>query len=253
MDQVEITALMLYYGRRNLAEEAVESFRRQTYPHKLLVIVNTHPDPIWFEDEHLDIEVHNLQTDSFASLNEKYNYAFRQIKTNWWCPWETDDIWLPWHLENLVENVPNLKESPFPGKVGVRKSYFAGDNVINRVGWNLWTACIFETFDKEGHLYPSCDETSTDNPDKQITMRKQWNRYWLDLKKFPLSFIFRWDQGPHASAVIGEKAVDHQRRLQAKQNAIRTPEPFRPHWDRDYVQDVKDFSERQNQNQRNNA
>ena len=78
----EITALMLYYGRKNLAEEAIESFLRQTYPHKRLVIVSTHPDGVHFETDYPEIEVHNLPPDAFENLNEKYNYAFSQIRTN---------------------------------------------------------------------------------------------------------------------------------------------------------------------------
>ena len=82
-NEPKITAVMLCYGRKALAEEAVESFLRQTYMRKRLLIVNTHPDRIWFEDEYPNIEVHNIHPDPFENLNEKYNYAFDQIRTPW--------------------------------------------------------------------------------------------------------------------------------------------------------------------------
>jgi glycosyltransferase involved in cell wall biosynthesis len=235
----EITALMLYYGRRNLAEEAVESFLRQTYPHKRLLIVNTHPDPVHFEQEYPNIEVHNIIPDTFKNLNEKYNYAFSQIKTNWWCPWDSDDIWLPWHFENLVKIIPGKSKNPV--KVGIPKALFSFDNIIGRVGWNMWTNCIYETFDKNGDLFPACDDTIVKNCDSQILFL-EWERYWLDLRTNPYSFIFRWGSDPHGSGVTGEDAPVWHKKLRAAQNQIRNPEPFRPHWDRDYVQDVEDFT-----------
>jgi GT2 family glycosyltransferase len=111
-EAAEITALMLYYGRRSLAEEAMESFLRQTYPHKCLLIVNTHPDPVYFEQEYPNVTVHNLAPDYFKNLNAKYNYALKQVETNWWAPWDSDDIWLPWHFENLVKIIPSKSQAP---------------------------------------------------------------------------------------------------------------------------------------------
>ena len=240
MSQIpEITALMLYYGRRGFAEEAVESFLRQTYPHKRLLIVNTHPDPVHFEQEYPNIEVHNLMLDTFENLNEKYNYAFSQIKTNWWCPWDSDDIWLPWHFENLVRIIPS--HSKLPMKVGTPKALFSFDNIIGRVGWNMWSNCIYESMDKQGNLYPHCDDTIAKNCDSQILFLK-WDRYWLDLSKNPFSFIFRWGSNPHGSGVTGEDAPAYHKKLRDAQNKIRNPNPLHPHWDRDYIQDVEDFT-----------
>jgi len=240
-EKVEITALMLYYGRKNLAEEAVESFLRQTYPYKRLIIVNTHPDKVWFEEDHPNIEVHNIIPDTFENLNAKYNYAFSQIKTNWWAPWDSDDIWLPWHFENLAANVPNLIKSKFPGKVGINKSYFAKNNVIMTVGWQMWGDCIFESMDGNGNLYPHCDEKNADNCDRQIIPQK-WNRYWITRPTYPLSFIFRWDEDGHGSSELGYKGLEYQAKLREKMYAIRNTEPFRPHWNKDYVQEVENFN-----------
>ena len=237
--EAEITACMLYYGRKNFAEEAIESFLRQTYPHKRLVIVSTHPDGVHFEQDYPEIEVHNLSTDAFENLNEKYNYAFSQIRMNWWCPWDSDDIWMPWHMESLVAGIPSQRWNA-PLKVGVPQCYFAMSNVIKQFGWNMWTNCIFETLDSKGNLHPQCDDTVTDNCDKQILLRKKWKRVWL--RDLPPSLIFRWDDEPHGSSVVGELAPAYHASLRAKMNAISITEPFRPHWDRDYVADAEQFN-----------
>lgn len=234
-----ITALMLYYGRRNFAEEAVESFLRQTYPHKRLLIVNTHPDPVWFEQEHPNIEIHNLLPDSFENLNEKYNYGFSQIRTNWWAPWDSDDLWMPWHFENIVNGIPE-ERWPDPLKVGVTKCYFACYNKICQIGWNMWSNCIYETFDSEGKLHPGCDQTSPINCDNQTLNENNWKRRWL--RDSPPSVIFRWDDSGHGSEVVGEKGLAFQAKLREKMNAVRNSKPFRPHWDRDYVADVEEFN-----------
>jgi len=236
----EITALMLYYGRRSVAEEAVESFLRQTYPHKKLLIVNTHPDPVHFEQDYPQIEVHNITPDTFANLNEKYNYAFSQIKTNWWCPWDSDDLWLPWHFENIVSQIPE-GQHPHPLKVGLAQCYFRINGAIERVGWNMWANCVWESRDADGNLHPKCDATLAKNCDSQILTNIPWTRHWLDLRKYPKSYIFRWDQTPHGSAVTGEEGLAHHAKCREHMYAIRNTEPFRPHWDHDYVAQAKEF------------
>lgn len=236
----EITALMLYYGRRNVAEEAVESFLRQTYPHKRLIIVNTHPDPVHFNQERSEIEVHNIVPDPFENLNAKYNYAFSQIKTNWWCPWDSDDLWLPWHMENLAGNIPHGRHED-PWKVGVTKCYFHINGKFDRIGWNMWSNCIFETMDSQGRLHPKCDASLARNCDSQILLDVPWTRCWL-LNKHPKSYIFRWDQSGHGSAVTGDDGPAHHAQCREKMYAIRNDEPFRPHWDHDYVAQVEEFN-----------
>jgi len=238
-EKAEITALMLYYGRRDFAEEAVESFLRQTYSNKRLLIINTHPDPVWFEQENPNIDIHNCRPDTFKNLNEKYNYGFSQIKTNWWCPWDSDDIWMPWHMENLAGGIPDKKFDD-PVKVGISQCYFAMDNVIKQSGWNMWTNCIFETLNSKGILHPNCDENSLDNCDKQILLRKKWKRWWLT--DSPPSLIFRWDDSGHGSEVVGEKAPAFHEKLRARMNSVRNTDPFNPHWDRNYIADVDMFN-----------
>lgn len=228
----EITSLMLYYGRRNVAEEAVESFLRQTYPHKKLLIINTHPDPVWFEQEYPDIEVHNIIPDTFENLNEKYNYGFTQLRTNWWCPWDSDDIWMPWHMEILAGGIPN-KRFKHPLKVGISQCYFAMNNEIEQFGWNMWTNCIYETLDRKGNLHPVIDPAKFKNCDTQILLDIPWQRWWLDDKQ--PSLIFRWDDEPHGSMVVGEKAPAYHASLRKNMYSIRNSEPFRPHWDKDYI------------------
>jgi len=239
-----VTCFMLYYGRKTLAEEAVESFLCQTYPHKRLVIVNTHPDPVYFEGEYENIEVHNLAPDTFKNLNEKYNYAFAQIKTKWFSPWDSDDLWLPWHLENLIANISKVTPNEYPMKIGYPLSLYSLENKISKIGWQMWGDCIFEV---NGHLNGGCklrcDDKTTINCDRQTVYNNKWNRYWLRIKDYPMpSFIFRrFSEMANASVWLGKKGQEHVTSLFKKRTAIPQKEPFRPHWDRDYVEDANNF------------
>jgi len=239
MDTPEITALMLYYGRKAFAEESFESFLKQTYPNKRLIIVNDHPDPVWFDRDYPNVKVYNCRPDTFRNLNEKYNFAFSLIETDWWCPWETDDIWLPCHLTNLVANIP-AEQSEFPKKIGVPKSYVAVDNQIVKIGWQMWTGSIYETRCSRGYIYPHCAETIPKNTDGQILFM-QWSRYWLwPSKGWPITIIFRWHKEGHASMKHQNPAL-HQLQLKEKMHSTCIKDPWQPHWDRDYVKDVENF------------
>ena len=240
----QVTCFMLYYGKKSVAEESIECFLRQTYPHKRLVIVNDHPDPVYFEKEYDNIEIHNIEPYVFQNLNEKYNFALSQVKTKWFCPWDDDDLWLPWHLENLVANIPNVTPNELPMKIGYPVSLYGLDNKITKYGWQMWGDCIFEV---NGHLDGGCkfrcNDKETTNCDRQTVYMNKWNRYWLRIKDYPMpSFIFRRFTGvDNASLWLGKKALEFRKKMYEK--IVNTPlkEPMRPHWDRDYVKDTEDF------------
>lgn len=235
-----VTCFMLYYGRKSLAEEAVESFLRQTHSSKKLIIINNHPDPVYFDENHDNIEVQNLEPEMFKNLNEKYSYALSQIKTKWFCPWDSDDIWLPWHLTNLIENIPNVVGNGFPMKIGMPQTLYSQDNVIKKLGWQMWANCIFENSENL-----QIDTNSHLNCDRQVIFHNEWNRYWLRLSKYSPSFIFRrFTNERNASMVVGKSGPDYAKRLREKMNSTSIKEPMRPHWDKDYGEDACVFMEK---------
>jgi glycosyltransferase involved in cell wall biosynthesis len=242
----EITCFMLYYGRKDVAEESMESFLRQTYPHKKLIIINDHPDPVWFEKEYLNVEVHNIMPGTFKSVNEKYAYALNQVKTKWWAPWDSDDIWLPWHLENLAAHIPKTAVNEYPRKIGISRCYFMFFDKKIMIGWQMWSSCIWETFNKEGKLHAKCDLNDLTNCDRQIIFQ-DWDRYWIDMRDIEtrerngISLIFRWHpkRTHNKSAVLGKEGQDRAKKLNKDLSEVRIKEPWRPHWDMDYVEKAK--------------
>ena len=88
---------------QHLLEEAIESFLRQTYPNKELVVLNDCPGQILVCDAP-GVRVVNAP-ERFPSLGDKYNAAVNLARGELIAPWEDDDISLPWRLSLTVERL----------------------------------------------------------------------------------------------------------------------------------------------------
>jgi glycosyltransferase involved in cell wall biosynthesis len=86
---------------QHLVEEAVESFLRQTYPNKELILLNDCPGQELACDGP-GVTVVNVPR-RFASLGEKLNAAAALARGDLLAPWDDDDISLPWRLARSVE------------------------------------------------------------------------------------------------------------------------------------------------------
>ena len=95
------------YGRppdhQHLLEEAIESFVRQTYPHKELIILNDCREQELVCDAP-GVRVINI-SERFPTLGDKYNVAVLFARGALIAPWEDDDISLPWRLSLSVERL----------------------------------------------------------------------------------------------------------------------------------------------------
>jgi len=91
---------------RHLLEEAIESFERQTWPHKELIILNDTPcqELLYFGPQ---VRVINTQT-RYKSLGEKLNAAITASVGQFICCWDDDDISLPWRIEKSLELLGTL-------------------------------------------------------------------------------------------------------------------------------------------------
>jgi glycosyltransferase involved in cell wall biosynthesis len=87
-------------ARPELLAEAVESFARQTYPNRELLILNDHPgQEIVCTTPGVRVVNHPVR---FASLGEKYNAAVEMASGSILVPWEDDDVSLPHRLADSV-------------------------------------------------------------------------------------------------------------------------------------------------------
>lgn len=100
---------------QHLLEEAVESFLRQDYPvarRELIVVNDCRDQELEWPDELAKalgpaLRIYNYPR-RFSSLGDKYNWAIRYAAGaggDLICPWEDDDISLPWRITQAVEHI----------------------------------------------------------------------------------------------------------------------------------------------------
>jgi len=230
-----VSCLCLTYRRppkdQYLLEESIESFRRQTYPNKELVMVNDCPGQILAYDAP-DVRVYNLPN-RCNSVGEKRNLAVALAKGELLAPWDDDDICLPWRLELSVELLGDA-DYYSPGMLWVVRSgqmqrqpikYFAHvASVFSRSGFQAvggYRAISFGEdlrFDEDLRTYTSLSPYSDTN--------------WQELPAGDLFYLYRAGaSGNHLSRAhnpfrwdeIGSRPIDQGHFT------------LRPHWRTDYV------------------
>lgn len=237
-----VTIVCCTYGRhKNLTEEMFESFLRQDYENKKLVVINTHPDPIEFETDYPNIQIVN-EPDRFSNLREKMMFSFSFIDTELWGNFDDDDIFLPWHISSLVKAWEVAKE---PGKrmaVYHQNMIYSEENKIKSVTqWDMWPCYLYEKPDRAFlEFAASVPIPSSDNA------IKNWNGWTKVQIKYPSlpSFVYRWGTGSRHLSGFGSTIEARQKGwdlCRKEANAIKNENPWSPHWDRDYVHDVVSF------------
>lgn len=92
-----------------LVEEAVESFLRQDYPNKELIICNDTPGQVLIFN-HPQVRVINT-ADRFPTLGAKIHWMLERAEGNYVCRWDDDDISLPWRLSLSRDHICHNKHS----------------------------------------------------------------------------------------------------------------------------------------------
>src|SRR5829696_3606941 len=88
---------------QHLLEEAIESFLRQDYPNKELIVLNDCPGQELICEEP-GVRVVNV-AERFPSLGDKRNAGVGLARGELIAPWDDDDISLPWRLSHSVERL----------------------------------------------------------------------------------------------------------------------------------------------------
>jgi glycosyltransferase involved in cell wall biosynthesis len=95
-----ISALCITYGKPHLLEESIESFLRQDYKNKELIILNDLADQTLVFD-HPQVKVFNYK-ERFKTLGEKRNECVRLSKGDILVGWDDDDVSLPWRFSQII-------------------------------------------------------------------------------------------------------------------------------------------------------
>ena len=89
-------------GRFTLLRKSVSMFLLQDYGDKELWILNNHKEPISSGDK-LPSSIKIINTGPVEDMAVLHNKILRQVDSEFVCIWEDDDIYLPWHLSNIIK------------------------------------------------------------------------------------------------------------------------------------------------------
>ena len=102
---LKVSCLCPTYNRAphelHLVEEAVESFLRQDYPNKELIVLNDAPGQT-LRFDHPQVRIVNAPF-RCVSLGAKRNLLAGLATGELHCPWNDDDVSLPWRLSRSVD------------------------------------------------------------------------------------------------------------------------------------------------------
>jgi glycosyltransferase involved in cell wall biosynthesis len=91
-----------------MLEECVESFLRQTYPNKEMLICNDTPQQL-LKFDHPQVKIFNLSK-RFENVGQKIGFMIENTDANVFARMDDDDCYLPWHLTQLMDKMGSQLE-----------------------------------------------------------------------------------------------------------------------------------------------
>lgn len=217
-------------NRLDCLEEAVESFLRQDYPNKeLIVIIDSAGQVIQFDHPQVTVINHASR---FASLGEKLNYAILHSKGELICRFDDDDISQPWRMSQQVEILSNGFDYCVPSHAW---SFGGGEYHFQDKGCYANTMGMFSRSawsDVGGFsMRKQCDADVL--LDSELKKSHKWKCYGTTEETAP--YIVQWDTGrDHFSGYGIEGSVHLYDEFGTKGTAGTYK--LKPHWNRDYSQ-----------------
>lgn len=238
MNEPLISCVCPTFGKTKHLEEAVESFHRQTYPNKELIIFNNYPhmDIIY---EHPEVTVVNYKEDIYsigACRNEGNKYA----KGEYICTWDDDDISLPDRLSrqlNALLYYANRGGRKYAG-ASITNAWYSENNVIIKPIEKFMSSSLISTSYWVDNNYPLVDD---DDQWMYYKMMHEGKMVYANLT-IP-QYIYRWATGTYHVSGLNLSPKEQRANMMMWADASSLPSQYHlnPYWERDYEQDVKDF------------
>ena len=221
-------------SHQHLLEEAIESFLRQDYPNKELIILNDCPGQELVCDAP-GVRVLNVP-ERFPSLGDKWNALVRLARGELIAPWDDDDISLPWRLSLSVER---LGDADYFNP----RSYWYLDNqglhFDHAVGYahnaSIFTRVALETVGG----YPSISlgyDAAIDGAFSRSVRVLDPLKGDRALTRSEWFYVYRWGVSPvHVSARTDEGYYREVGMLPVVEGRYR----LSPHWQRYYVAETR--------------
>ena len=228
----KVSCLMLTYNKppqsTHLVEESIESFLRQDYPLKELVILNDTPgQPLALANPVPDVHVINLPR-RVKSLGEKVNVCAAMSYGDLLMRWDDDDIHLPWRIKLSVERIGQADYwKPARG-------WWCDAGQMELMSGFMGACCFTrEAFAKVGG-YPMMGV----GEDQHFEVRLKNAGCRVDIGQVTdeeAFYVYRWGTGSIHVSGYGPEGYER-----CGQNEIIKGEfKLRPHWRLDYVDEAK--------------
>jgi len=240
-----VSCICLTYGRPWYVEEAIESFLRQDYPNKEMVIINDLScQKLSLIDDMQKVKVINVSK-RFPTLGDKRNFAVEQSNGELIAPFDDDDISLPWRLSQAVDALQAQKKQWFRASPIFE---MRGDTIMGLIGHGnasaIWRR---ELFDLVGGYPPM--NTGEDTEFGRLVLSHVGLEAILSiaLPTEKVSYIYR---RKHADSYNlsqwgrdgkGRNMGYERVRVMIDASAESGPILLKPQWRRDYVAETRKF------------
>ncbi len=220
-------------GSQWLVEEAIESFLRQDYQDKELIVLNDCPGQELICDAP-DVFVINLPR-RFRSYGEKLNAGIALAQGSIIALWNDDDIMLPWRLSKSLERLAdagyyNPHAYWFLDSQGLHKDHAMGVGHI----CSIFTRSAFDVVDGYPHTTGEEDQI-LDRRLKTHPGVKQASLSGLRIDEW--FYIYRWGVSPvHLS---GRQPFEEWYKRIGEMPVEQGQYVLRPHWKEDYVRSTR--------------
>ena len=215
----------------HLVEEAIESFLRQDYPDKELIILNDCPgQELIFE--HSEVFVFNLSK-RFRTMGEKLNAGFALSTGEILCRFDDDDLSLPHRLSLGVRKL-NDKGLSYWGSL----EYFFDNGKTTRISKNgapsksIWTR---KAFDEVGG-FPHVD-SGQDSDFQKLVKENDGETFEIESVPFnEIFYVYRWGTGSVHLSGFGRGSEGYEKigKKRIESGAFE----LNPHWREEYQMDL---------------
>lgn len=237
-----ISALCITYGRYFLLEEAIESFLKQDYSNKELIIINDLPEQTLIFN-HPQVKIFNFK-ERFPTIGDKRNKSVELSNGEILTSWDDDDIYLPWLLSRLVKE---FELNPQLGFIQPNKSWcLSGDNLGPSKGWCAHAAFTRESFNAVGGYAQINSGQDMNLLNKLKKYLKSNGAKEISFSKEEACYIFRWNNGAYHLSGFGRDKEGKVSGFNKIEQAIKSKhiEPIielKPHWKKDYLKITRDY------------
>ena len=222
-----------------LVNEAIESFLRQTWENKELIILNDTPNQT-LRFDHPDVVVVNSPR-RFRTMGEKLNAAFGLATGDVLCRFDDDDVSLPWRLETSFNH---LTESTGLNYWSSFQFFFAnGENAprISRQGApskSIWTRKAFDAVNG----FPFVDSGQDKDFEYNCRIHDPKGFLYEEIPPKEIFYVYRWGTGSVHLSGLGRGSSGYhkigQRPIEAGDFELA------PVWGRDWVEEMKTANEK---------